>query len=104
MNIHRFNFNPISENTWLVWDDTLEAAVIDAGNSNSPEDRELDEFVADNGLRVVLAIQTHGHFDHAMGVAHVVERYGARTQWMKLWLYAWTCWHRRTRLQPCCRK
>ncbi len=78
MNIHRFNFNPISENTWLVWDDTLEAAVIDAGNSNSPEDRELDEFVADNGLRVVLAIQTHGHFDHAMGVAHVVERYGAR--------------------------
>ncbi|MDR2894963.1 MAG: MBL fold metallo-hydrolase [Alistipes sp.] len=76
MNIARFVFNPIAENTYVVWDDTLEAAVIDAGNSGAAEDRRLDDFLAERGLRPVLAVNTHGHFDHALGVAHLKARYG----------------------------
>ncbi len=76
MNIKRFVFNPIAENTYVVWDDTGEAAIIDAGNSAPAEDGALDDFLAERGLRPVLAINTHGHFDHALGVPHLKARYG----------------------------
>ena len=33
MKIACLQFNPIQENTYVVWDDTAEAVVIDAGNS-----------------------------------------------------------------------
>ena len=75
MNIARFQFNPIAENTYVVWDDTGEAAVIDAGNSTPAEDARLDEFIAERGLRPVVAINTHGHFDHALGVPHLKKTY-----------------------------
>jgi glyoxylase-like metal-dependent hydrolase (beta-lactamase superfamily II) len=77
MNIARFQFNPIAENTYVVWDDTGESVIIDAGNSNPAEDRTLDGFIAEKGLHPVAAINTHGHFDHTLGVAHVKRTYGA---------------------------
>ena len=55
MKIACLQFNPIQENTYVVWDDTLEAVVIDAGNSNPREDAALDNFIAEHGLRPVLA-------------------------------------------------
>jgi glyoxylase-like metal-dependent hydrolase (beta-lactamase superfamily II) len=76
MNIARMVFNPIAENTWVVWDETLEAAVIDAGNSTPAEDRVLDEFIAARGLKPVVAVNTHGHFDHALGVPRLKQKYG----------------------------
>jgi glyoxylase-like metal-dependent hydrolase (beta-lactamase superfamily II) len=76
MNIARFVFNPIAENTSVVWDDTGEAAVVDAGNSTPAEDRVLDEFLAGRNLRPVIAINTHGHFDHARGVPYLKRKYG----------------------------
>jgi glyoxylase-like metal-dependent hydrolase (beta-lactamase superfamily II) len=75
MNIAKFVFNPIAENTYVVWDDTGEAAVIDAGNSIPAEDRVLDDFIAGKGLRPVVAVNTHGHFDHALGVPHLKRTY-----------------------------
>ena len=71
MKIACLQFNPIQENTYVVWDDTLEAVVIDAGNSNPREDAALDNFIAEHGLRPVLAANTHGHFDHTGGVAEL---------------------------------
>lgn len=69
-------FNPIEENTYILWDDTLEAVVVDAGNCNERENAHLDRFIEEHGLRPVLALNTHGHFDHALGVCHLQERYG----------------------------
>ena len=69
-------FNPIQENTYVLWDETLEAVVVDAGNSNDRENAAIDAFIAEHGLRPVLAINTHGHFDHTLGVCHLKERYG----------------------------
>ena len=76
MKIACLQFNPIQENTYVVWDDTSEAVVIDAGNSNPREDAALDNFIAQHGLKPVLAVNTHGHFDHTLGVAHLKKRYG----------------------------
>ena len=78
MKIARLVFNPIQENTYIIWDSTLEAAIIDAGNMGERENAVLDKFIADNGLKPVLAINTHGHFDHLLGVNHICEKYGAK--------------------------
>lgn len=75
MKIACLQFNPIEENTYIVWDDTLEAVIIDAGNSNARENAALDNFIAEHKLRPVLAANTHGHFDHTLGVAYIKERY-----------------------------
>lgn len=75
MKIACLTFNPIQENTYVVWDDTLECVVIDAGNANPREDAALDNFLLEHRLKPVLAANTHGHFDHTLGVAHVKERY-----------------------------
>ena len=69
-------FNPIQENTYVVWDETHEAVIVDAGNSNDRENAALEHFIAEHGLRPVMAVNTHGHFDHTLGVCHLKERYG----------------------------
>ncbi|HIW64971.1 MAG TPA: MBL fold metallo-hydrolase [Candidatus Alistipes intestinipullorum] len=76
MKIACLTFNPIQENTYVVWDDTRECIVIDAGNSNPREDAALDNFILQQELKPVLAVNTHGHFDHTLGVEHVKQRYG----------------------------
>lgn len=75
MKIACLQFNPIQENTYVVWDDTLECIVVDAGNSNPKEDAALDGFIAKHGLKPVLALNTHGHFDHVLGVEHLRKTY-----------------------------
>lgn len=76
MKIACLPFNPIQENTYVVWDDTKECVVIDAGNCSPREDAALDDFISRQGLKPVLAANTHGHFDHTLGVGHLKQRYG----------------------------
>ena len=78
MKIARMIFNPIQENTYVVWDESGEAVVIDAGNMGERENEALAKFIADNGLKPVLALNTHGHFDHLLGVNFLRERYGVK--------------------------
>ncbi len=76
MNIARLVFNPLQENTYILWDATKECVIVDPGNFSAREDRMLESFVEERGLRPVLLAATHGHFDHTMGAAFVVGRYG----------------------------
>ena len=76
MKIACLPFNPIQENTYVFWDDTKECVIIDAGNSSPREDAALDDFIARHELKPVLAANTHGHFDHTLGVEHLKQRYG----------------------------
>ena len=78
MKIARLIFNPLQENTYIVWDDTLEAVVIDAGNMSEKENATLEQFLSERGLKPVYALNTHGHFDHLMGVEFLRSRYGAK--------------------------
>lgn len=75
MKIACLTFNPIQENTYILWDDTQQCVVVDAGNSTPREDAALDNFITDHGLHPVLAVNTHGHFDHTLGVEHLRRRY-----------------------------
>ena len=78
MEIKRIVFNPFRENTYIVWDDTKECIVVDAGNLSAREDKVLAEFIEEQGLKPVLAVNTHCHFDHILGVEFVRSTYGVK--------------------------
>ena len=75
MNIQRFVFNPIQENTYVLWDATGECVIVDAGNFSAREDRTLSDFIAQHNLHPVAAVNTHGHFDHTFGVPYLKRTY-----------------------------
>ena len=77
MLIKAFTFNPVGENTYIIWDEeTKEAAIIDAGMSNNRENEAVSQFVAQENLKLKFALQTHMHFDHVWGLSYIKETYG----------------------------
>ena len=48
--IKSFVFGPFQENTYVLWDETLEAVVIDPGNSSTSEHLQLKNFITQNNL------------------------------------------------------
>ncbi len=76
MNVAVLVFNFVQENTYIIWDETKECAIIDAGNSSERENQALQCFIAERGLKPVMAINTHGHFDHLLGVEWLRRQYG----------------------------
>ena len=74
-----FLFNPVGENTYLIWDEeTKEAAIIDAGMSNNRENAAVSEFITKENLQLKYALQTHMHFDHVWGLSYIKETYNLR--------------------------
>ena len=78
MEIKRVVFNPFRENTYLVWDATKECIIVDAGNMSESENNALKELIASLELKPVMAVNTHGHFDHTQGVKWLKETYGVQ--------------------------
>ena len=76
INIAALQFNPFQENTYVIWDDTKECVIVDAGNYSPAEDRRLQQFVEEKGLKPVMALNTHGHVDHILGVEFVKRTWG----------------------------
>lgn len=76
LNIAVFAFNPFQENTYVVWDASRECVIIDAGNYTAADDRKLTDFIREKGLTPVMALNTHGHIDHILGVPYVTETFG----------------------------
>lgn len=75
LKVKKFVFNYLQENTYLVYADNGEAAIVDPG-CNSPQEEELlQHFVEDNELNVRYLINTHGHFDHVLGNYAVLKIY-----------------------------
>ena len=55
-------------NCYVLWDDTLEAAVIDPGCFYEEEKQALKNFILKNELNVKHLLNTHLHLDHIFGV------------------------------------
>ena len=75
LNIAVLVFNPFQENTYVVWDATGECVIIDAGCYSAAEERKLTDLIREKGLKPVLALNTHGHVDHILGVPYVTDTY-----------------------------
>lgn len=76
LQIQSFTFNPFQENTYVLWDETLDCVIIDPGCSNTYEQEELTRFIESEKLKPVKLINTHCHIDHVMGNAFVAKTFG----------------------------
>lgn len=76
MEIKRFVFNPIQVNSYLLWDDSKEAVLIDCGCFFPHEKETLKNFITDNGLTLKHLLNTHLHFDHIFGNPYIYEEFG----------------------------
>lgn len=73
--IASFNFNPFSENTYVVYDDTLQCIIIDPGCYTREEKKELTDFIAGKKLLPQYILNTHCHIDHVLGNYFISETY-----------------------------
>lgn len=74
--IRKFTFNPFSENTYVLYDESRKAIVIDPGCHNRQEESELKNFISSNSLEPVFLLNTHCHVDHVLGNRFIFDEYG----------------------------
>lgn len=79
MKYQSFTFNPVQENTYLLWDEqTLEAAIVDTGAWDRQEEQSLAGSIEALGLKLKYVLQTHAHIDHTFGLPFVHRTYGLK--------------------------
>ena len=76
MKIKRFEFNAFQENTYILYDETKECMIVDAGCYSIEEESTLNQFIGNEGLKPVKLLNTHCHIDHILGVTYCREKYG----------------------------
>lgn len=75
MKVVKLIFNPFSENTYVVFDETNEAIVIDPGCYSIEEKQSFIQFLKDKELKLVKIVNTHCHIDHILGVNFLKDTY-----------------------------
>jgi len=75
LTIKSFEFSPIQENTYLLYNEFNECIIIDPG-CYFPEERDtLTNFIKEQKLIPKWLINTHCHLDHVFGNAFVADQY-----------------------------
>lgn len=80
MQIKTFTCNPVQENSYILFDETREAIIVDAGFFYDTEKQKIKDFISDNQLNLVRVINTHLHFDHQFGNKFLYETYGLKPE------------------------
>ncbi len=78
LQIKNFVFNFICVNTYLLYDATKEAIIIDPGNFSQEEHLQLKDFIEKEQLKVKYIINTHPHIDHVLGNDFCRNQFGAK--------------------------
>ena len=84
MQIKIFEFNPVEENTYIIYDETKEAAIIDCGAYYPREKEELKAFLSDNSLILKHLLNTHLHLDHSFGNKFIYDTYNLSPEFHRL--------------------
>lgn len=71
-----FQFNVFAENTYILYNEEKEAAIIDPGCSNAEEYKRVADSIKSKGLKPVLLLNTHCHIDHILGNHFIHREYG----------------------------
>ena len=82
--IKSFEFNYFQENTFLLYDETREAVLIDCGCCRREEEKELSDFISENKLTLKHLLCTHLHVDHVFGNGFIHKTYGLNPEANKL--------------------
>lgn len=80
LKIRQFTFNPVQENTYVIFNDKGASAIIDPGCYFDYEYKELTDFIDKNHLSPKCLLNTHCHLDHVFGNRFVAEKYGLTLQ------------------------
>lgn len=83
IHVKTFVCNPYQENTYLLYDDSLECVIIDPGMYDGNEQNTVLKFIAENKLKPVLLLNTHCHIDHVLGNKFIFDTYGLLPQFHK---------------------
>ena len=96
LSVKAFVCNELQENTYVVYNESKNCVIIDAGNHLKEEDEYIIGFIDRNGLKPIMLLNTHSHIDHMMGNAVFAKRYGIplashpieKPFYAKVWMYA----------------
>jgi glyoxylase-like metal-dependent hydrolase (beta-lactamase superfamily II) len=76
LNVKIFQFNPLQENTYLIYNDLDQCMIIDPGCYTDSERQQLVSFISKKQLKPFLLVNTHCHLDHVFGNKFIHEQYG----------------------------
>lgn len=79
--VRTFVFNAFMVNTYILYDETNEAVIVDPACSDRQEEEQLSGFIAAHSLKPVRSLNTHLHIDHILGNAFVEETWGLRPEY-----------------------
>jgi glyoxylase-like metal-dependent hydrolase (beta-lactamase superfamily II) len=75
LTIEQLTFGPFQENTYLLFNEQLECAIIDPGCYEDYEKKMLLKRISDLQLRPKFLLNTHCHLDHVFGNKLVAETF-----------------------------
>lgn len=73
LHVKSFAFNPVEENTYILYNERGQCCIIDPGCYFPEERDELKTGIEKTGLTPVLLLNTHCHLDHVFGNKFVYE-------------------------------
>lgn len=77
---HCFTVNFVQVNSYIVWDETNKACLIDPGFSSQEEQQQFIQFLNKNELTLERCIVTHMHFDHILGARFIEDYFGVNIE------------------------
>lgn len=80
LTIKSFEFSPIQENTYVLFNEFGDCIIIDPGCYYDAEKDELNAFIKGTGLKPLMLVNTHCHLDHVFGNKMIAETYGLTLQ------------------------
>jgi glyoxylase-like metal-dependent hydrolase (beta-lactamase superfamily II) len=78
LSVHSFTFNPVQENTYVLYNEKGQCCIIDPGCYFQQEKEELQNFIETKRLTPVLLLNTHCHLDHVFGNKWVADTWGLK--------------------------
>ena len=67
LSVRSFTFNPVQENTYVLYNEAGQCCIIDPGCYFPEEEQQLKSFIEQNSLHPILLLNTHCHLDHVFG-------------------------------------
>ncbi|HLK30371.1 MAG TPA: MBL fold metallo-hydrolase [Puia sp.] len=76
LTVKHFTFNPLQENTYVLYDNKDACCIVDPGCYFGNERKTLQEFIEEQKLFPNLLLNTHCHLDHVFGNKFIHDEYG----------------------------
>ena len=80
LTIKSFEFSPIQENTYILYNEFNDCIIIDPGCYFDAEKETLTNYISSKKLLPKMLINTHCHLDHVFGNKYIAEKYGLTLQ------------------------